>query len=70
MIAAKDMLVFDDKILATMVACYCFNYNSFLSTTLLFPPMFIISYYCQLLKQVEIWEHPYLHTPFEDEKAK
>lgn len=62
-----DMLMIDDKILATMVCVYCYNYNSFLSTTLILPPMFLISYYFQLLKQVDLWWHPYLHRPFNDD---
>ena len=51
----KDKLHVDDKIIATIIGCYCFNYNSFISTSLVFPPLFLISYYCQLLKQVETW---------------
>ena len=41
-------------------------------TTLIIPPPFLISYYCQLLKQVELWQDPYLHRPFQtdDEKSE
>lgn len=69
--AVKDKLLVDDKIMASMVICYCFNYNTFLSSTLIMPPMFALSYYFQLTKQVELWWHPYLHRPFEsDEEAQ
>ena len=63
-----DKFAVDDKIMVTMIGCYCFNNNSFISTTLIMPPLFLISYYCQLLKQVETWQHPYLHKPFESEQ--
>lgn len=35
------------------------NYNTFLTNLLVMPLMIIISYYCQLLQQVELWTDPY-----------
>lgn len=66
----SDKLNDEDKILTSMVLCFCYNYNSYMMTLLIFPPMFLISYYTQLIKQVELWEHPYNHRPFEDEEEK
>jgi len=51
-----------------MVVCYSLNYNSYLTTTLFYPPMFLLSYYFQLTKQVEFWNDPYKHSGFESEE--
>jgi len=59
----KDLHHAENKIMASMVISFCFSYNSILQTTLILPPMFLVSYYLQLTKQVELWEHPYLGRP-------
>lgn len=43
--SVKDKLIVDDKIIVCMVGVYSLNYNSYVSTTLVLPPMFITSYY-------------------------
>jgi len=60
----------DDKIVVSLISAYTLNYTSFLMTTLIIPPLFLISYYCQLLKQVELWQDPYLHRPFQTDDEK
>jgi len=60
----------DDKIVVSLISAYTLNYTSFLMTTLIMPPLFLISYYCQLLKQVELWQDPYLHRPFQTDDEK
>ena len=70
--SVKDKLLVDDKIVVSLIAAYSLNYTSFLVTTLMLPPLFLISYYCQLLKQVDLWHNPYVHKPFQtdDEKSE
>ena len=42
----EDKLLVDDKIMATLVGVYCLNYTSYIWTTIILPPLFLISYFC------------------------
>jgi len=66
--SSDDLLQAEDKIFSTMVVSYSFNYNSYLTTTIIMPPLFLLSYYFQLTKQVEFWHDPYQHSGFESEE--
>jgi len=44
--SVKDKLLVDDKIVVSLVAAYSLNFTSYLTTTLILPPLFLISYYC------------------------
>ena len=66
----RDKILVDDKIVVSIVGVYSINFNSYLTTTLILPPLFLSSYFCQLLKQVDLWQNPYIHKPFETEEEK
>jgi len=42
----KDKEVVEDKIIFSIIGVYSINYNSYLTTALILPPLFISSYFC------------------------
>ena len=55
----------DSRIIATLIACHCLNYNTMLTSVFIFVPMFLISYYTLLLyTTANTWWDPYTHKPF------
>ena len=60
----------NDNIFTTLVVCHCGNYNTMISTYLIQIPMFLISYYTQLIKQQDLWWDPFKHTPLDTDKLR
>jgi hypothetical protein len=42
----RDKILVDDKIVVSIVGVYSINFNSYLTTTLILPPLFLSSYFC------------------------
>ena len=66
----KDKVNDDTRILATLIACHCLNYNTMLTTVFTFIPMFLISYYTLLMYTVNYWWDPYGHKPFANDNER
>jgi hypothetical protein len=49
----------ENTILTTLIICHCINYNSFLLSLLVNPPLVLISYYFQLVREADLWSDPY-----------
>jgi len=48
--STNDKNTVNDSIFTTLVVCHCGNYNTMMVTFFIQCPIFLISYYCQLLK--------------------
>ena len=54
----------DDEIIIICLFIFnCMNYNSFLTTLLFIPPITLIPYYFQLVKEAELWTDPFTGIP-------
>jgi hypothetical protein len=48
-----------DNILTSLVVCHCINYNTMMSTLFIQIPIFLVSYYTQLIEQQNQWYDPF-----------
>ena len=60
----------DDLIILYLFVFHCMNYNSFLTTLLVIPPITLIPYYFQLTKEAEIWTDPFTGIPLRTQEDR
>lgn len=65
-----DKNTLNDTIFTTLVVCHCMNYNTMIVTFFIQGPIFLISYYFQLLQQQDIWFDPFEGTPLDTDEKK
>lgn len=62
----KDRMMDEMSIYLALLTCHCINYNNFLTSVFILPPMLLSSYYTQLIAQVELYTDPYTQEPFDE----
>lgn len=62
----SDRTMDENSIFVTLLITHSLNYNNFLTSLFLMPPIILCSYYSQLVAQVQLYTDPYTLEPLDE----